>query len=58
MRLTLVPSLLALLGERTWAIPRWLESLLPGITIEPPGERPQAPPPLPRPETAPAEGAP
>jgi RND superfamily putative drug exporter len=43
MRLTLVPSLLTLLGERTWAIPRWLERALPGITIEPPGERPTAP---------------
>jgi RND superfamily putative drug exporter len=40
MRLTLVPSLLALLGERTWAIPRWLARTLPGITIEPPGEHP------------------
>jgi RND superfamily putative drug exporter len=40
MRLTLVPSLLALLGERTWAIPRWLARALPGITIEPPGEHP------------------
>jgi RND superfamily putative drug exporter len=58
MRLTLVPSLLALLGERTWAIPRWLERALPGITIEPPGERP--PPPRRRTgsEPAPAEGAP
>jgi RND superfamily putative drug exporter len=43
MRLTLVPSLLALLGERTWAIPRWLERALPGITIEPPGERTTSP---------------
>jgi RND superfamily putative drug exporter len=39
MRLTLVPSLLTLLGERSWAMPRWLGQLLPRVTIEPPGER-------------------
>jgi RND superfamily putative drug exporter len=54
MRLTLVPSLLTLLGERSWAIPRWLARALPGITIEPPGERPKREP-IP-PEPAPAEG--
>jgi RND superfamily putative drug exporter len=42
MRLTLVPSLLTLLGERSWALPRWLGRLLPRVTIEPPGERPAA----------------
>jgi RND superfamily putative drug exporter len=42
MRLTLVPSLLTLLRERSWAMPRWLGSLLPRVTIEPPGERPAA----------------
>jgi RND superfamily putative drug exporter len=42
MRLTLVPSLLTLLGERSWAMPRWLGRLLPRVTIEPPGERPAA----------------
>jgi RND superfamily putative drug exporter len=58
MRLTLVPSLLALLGERTWAIPRWLERLLPGITIEPPGERTTSPAPTRAPaEPTPAEGS-
>jgi RND superfamily putative drug exporter len=40
MRLTLVPSLLTLLRERSWAMPRWLGLLLPRVTIEPPGERP------------------
>jgi putative drug exporter of the RND superfamily len=39
MRLTLVPSLMAVLRERSWAIPAWFEKLLPGITIEPPTER-------------------
>jgi putative drug exporter of the RND superfamily len=40
MRLTLVPALLTVLRERSWAIPRWFEKLLPGFSIEPPGERP------------------
>jgi RND superfamily putative drug exporter len=41
MRLTLVPALLTVLGERSWWIPRWFERLLPDITIEPPSERPK-----------------
>jgi len=41
MRLTLVPSLLTVLGERSWWIPAWLEKLLPNITVEPPSERPE-----------------
>jgi RND superfamily putative drug exporter len=39
MRLTLVPALLAVLGERSWWIPRWLDKVLPNVTIEAPGER-------------------
>ncbi|TMB85924.1 MAG: hypothetical protein E6J45_14680 [Chloroflexi bacterium] len=39
MRMTLVPALLTLLGERAWAMPAWLDKLLPRLTIEPPGER-------------------
>jgi RND superfamily putative drug exporter len=39
VRLTLVPALMALLGERSWAMPSWLDKLLPRVTIEPPGER-------------------
>jgi RND superfamily putative drug exporter len=39
MRMTLVPALLTLLGERSWTIPRWLDKALPNITIEPPAER-------------------
>jgi putative drug exporter of the RND superfamily len=39
MRLTLVPALLTVLRERSWAIPVWLEKALPNITIEAPGER-------------------
>jgi RND superfamily putative drug exporter len=36
VRMTLVPSFLTLLGERAWYIPRWLDRLLPDVTIEPP----------------------
>src|SRR3954451_11355531 len=36
IRMTLVPSLLTLLGEKSWYIPRWLDRLLPTVTIEPP----------------------
>ena len=43
VRMTLVPSLLTLLGEKSWYMPRWLDRLLPNITIEPPhdGETPR-----------------
>ena len=36
VRMTLVPSLLTLLKEKSWYIPRWLDRVLPNITIEPP----------------------
>jgi RND superfamily putative drug exporter len=41
VRMTLVPSFLTLLGEKSWYIPRWLDRLLPNVTIESPhdGER-------------------
>src|SRR3954453_11559064 len=38
VRMTLVPSLLTLLGERSWYIPGWLGRRRPNITIEPPHE--------------------
>ena len=42
IRMTLVPAFLTMLGEKAWYMPRWLDRLLPGITIEPPqdGEAP------------------
>jgi RND superfamily putative drug exporter len=43
VRMTLVPAFLVLLGEKAWYIPRWLDRLLPDITIEPPHEREAAP---------------
>ncbi|HEX2411261.1 MAG TPA: MMPL family transporter, partial [Solirubrobacteraceae bacterium] len=47
VKMTLVPAFLTLMGEKSWYIPRWLDRLLPNITIESPhdGEaaaRPQA----------------
>jgi len=36
VRMTLVPALLTLLGEKSWYIPHWLDRLLPKVTIEPP----------------------
>ncbi len=36
VRLTLVPALLTLLGEKSWYMPRWLDRALPNVTIEPP----------------------
>jgi RND superfamily putative drug exporter len=39
VRLTLVPALLSLLGDRSWTIPAWLDRVLPNVTIEPPAQR-------------------
>jgi putative drug exporter of the RND superfamily len=51
VRMTLVPALLTLLGERSWAMPAWLDKVLPRLTIEPPGERGAAVAGTPQPET-------
>ncbi len=44
VRMTLLPALLTLLGEKSWYIPGWLDRLLPNVTIEPPqaGEAPRS----------------
>jgi putative drug exporter of the RND superfamily len=34
--MALVPAFLTMLGEKAWFMPRWLDRLLPNITIEPP----------------------
>ncbi len=39
VRMTLVPAFLTLMGEKSWYIPRWLDRLLPNVTIEAPHER-------------------
>jgi RND superfamily putative drug exporter len=36
VRMTLVPAFFTVLGEKTWYMPRWLDRLLPNVTIEPP----------------------
>ena len=43
VRMTLVPAFLTLMGEKSWYMPRWLDRLLPRITIEAPHERQRAP---------------
>jgi RND superfamily putative drug exporter len=39
VRMTLVPAFLTMLGEKAWYIPRWLDRLLPNVTIESPHDR-------------------
>lgn len=34
VRMTLIPALMTILGERAWRIPRWLERILPRVDIE------------------------
>ncbi|RKQ93251.1 RND superfamily putative drug exporter [Solirubrobacter pauli] len=34
VRMTLIPAVMALLGERAWWLPRWLDRLLPSVDIE------------------------
>ncbi|MDX6522970.1 MAG: hypothetical protein QOI17_483, partial [Gaiellales bacterium] len=48
VRMTLVPALLTVLGERSWAMPAWLDKVLPNITIEPPAAREAAARPAPQ----------
>jgi RND superfamily putative drug exporter len=36
VKMTLIPAFMTLLGEKSWYIPRWLDKVLPNITIEPP----------------------
>lgn len=58
VRMTLVPALLALLHEKSWYIPGWLDRLLPNLTIEPPHDREASRPavePRPEPEPEPSE---
>jgi RND superfamily putative drug exporter len=50
VRMTIVPAVMALLGRRAWALPRWLDRLLPNVDVE--GERlrvaePEEPPAVP-----------
>ncbi|GID32478.1 MMPL family transporter [Paractinoplanes brasiliensis] len=52
VRMTIVPAVMALLGRRAWALPKWLDRMLPNVDVE--GERlrdtvPDEPPVLPEP---------
>jgi RND superfamily putative drug exporter len=40
VRMLLVPALLHLLGRRAWYMPRWLDRILPRLTIEPDEQEP------------------
>jgi len=51
VRVVLLPSILTLLGERTWYLPRWL-SFLPGAPTTSPDPTPPNPPPAPPTATA------
>jgi len=44
VRLVLVPAVMWLLDERAWYMPRWLDRILPRLTIEPPVAEEPAPP--------------
>ena len=54
VRMTLVPAFLTMLGEKSWYIPRWLDRLLPDITIEPPHDGASRPIEVERPAEGPA----
>jgi RND superfamily putative drug exporter len=44
VRMLLVPAIMHLLGKRAWYMPRWLDRLLPKLTIEPEEEHPAVEP--------------
>ncbi|MCX4847450.1 MMPL family transporter [Streptomyces sp. NBC_00893] len=41
VRMAIVPAVLALLGHRAWALPRWLDRILPNVDVEGEGLREQ-----------------
>jgi RND superfamily putative drug exporter len=47
IRMVLLPAVLELLGRRTWAFPRGFDRRLPRLAIEPQGDTPRAPAPIP-----------
>jgi RND superfamily putative drug exporter len=32
--MTLIPAVLALLGDKAWSLPKWLDKILPNVDIE------------------------
>ena len=45
VRMTLLPAFLTLMGEKSWYMPRWLDRVLPNLTIEAPHDREPEPEP-------------
>jgi RND superfamily putative drug exporter len=48
VRMVLVPSIMTLLGEHAWWLPRWMEPIVPKINLEGGVSEPAAKPPSPR----------
>ena len=42
VRLVLVPAIMTVLGERAWVFPRWLDRIVPNVSIEGPAEEDDA----------------
>ena len=40
VRLLIVPAVMQILGDKAWYMPRWLDRILPNLTIEPPTAEP------------------
>ncbi len=47
VRLLIVPAVMQILGDKAWYMPRWLDRILPDLTIEPPTSAPEGPAPAP-----------
>jgi putative drug exporter of the RND superfamily len=58
VRMTLVPAVMALLGDRAWSLPPWLDRHLPNLDIEGEGVTAPEPPPAPEPGRPEPEEAP
>jgi putative drug exporter of the RND superfamily len=55
VRMTIVPAVMAMLGDRAWYLPKWLDRLVPNVDLEGAGlERYPEPDAGPRPTTEPA----
>ena len=42
IRMAVVPSVMQLLGRSNWWFPKWLDRILPDLSVEPPEEREHA----------------
>jgi RND superfamily putative drug exporter len=54
IRMALVPSLMLMLGKSNWWFPKWLDRILPRVTVDPNAHEDEgaqdSPPPAPAPE--------